>query len=315
MPPVVIGGALAAAGGIASAAIGSSAAGKAADASSQAAAQAEAEQRAAREQAYNTLSPYIQAGLPATQQINALLGLGGTAGTPATPAHPDYAAYVQSDPNLIADAAKHREFGGDLNAYGQWHWNRYGQYEGRNLPMTGGTDAAPGVSVADAAAAASKAFDTFRNSTGYDWRLSQGMNALNSGYAGAGTLQSGAAIKGAIDYGQGMASQEFGNYLNALGNQQSIGLRAGSAAAGVGGDVANSLGNIYMTNGANQAGAAMNRASSLSNGVAGLANFAGSILAPNYNSAGMNALVANNTSYLDGMYGNGGALSRVYGMN
>lgn len=94
-------------------------------------------------------------------------------------------------------------------------------------------------------AAARKAFDTYRNSTGYQFRLGEGMNALNSGYAGAGTIQSGAAMKAATEYGQNFASNEFGNYMGALGNQQGVGLSAGGALAGVGTNYANSLGNIY----------------------------------------------------------------------
>lgn len=186
-----------------------------------------------------TLAPYVAAGLPATNTINALLGLGGTA---ATPGQADYSAYVRANPDLMADFQKvSGKFGGDINAYGQYHYNTYGQNEGRSLPMTGGT---PGVSAADATQAAQQAFDQFRNSTGYDFRVKQGMNAVNSGYAGAGTIKSGAAIKGAIDYGQGMASEEFGNYLNALGTQQGVGLKAAGAQAGVSTDYANSLGAV-----------------------------------------------------------------------
>jgi len=89
-----------------------------------------------------------------------------------------------------------------------------------------------------------QAFDTYRKSTGYDFRLGEGMNALNSGYAGAGTIQSGAAMKDAVRYGQDFASNEFGNYMNALGNQQGVGVQAGGAAAGVGINSANSLAQI-----------------------------------------------------------------------
>lgn len=97
-----------------------------------------------------------------------------------------------------------------------------------------------GLGTPDQTAAAQTGFDNFRNSTGYQFRLGEGMNALNSGYAGAGVLQSGAALRGAQEYGQNFASNEFGNYLNALGNQQQIGL------AGTTGQVA--LGQSYLGN-------------------------------------------------------------------
>jgi hypothetical protein len=273
MPPVVIAGAIAGAGAIGSAVIGAGAASKAAKANQAAADTAAAETRAARNQAYSTLQPYINAGLPATQTINALLGLGGTSGSAAVPGQSDYAAYVNANPDLKAEFSRvSSQFGGDPAAYGQYHWQNFGQNEGRTLPTSGGS---PAVSAQDAQGA----FDQFRNSTGYDFRVKQGMNALNSGYAGAGTIKSGAAIKGAVDYGQGMASQEFGNYLNALGNQQSLGYQAGSSAAGVGTQSANSLGSIYMQNGANQANASLAKASALGSGLSSLANIGGSILA------------------------------------
>lgn len=261
MPPAVIGGAIAGVGAIGSAVIGSSAAKSAANASSQAAQAAAAEQRAARDKAYNTLQPYIQAGVPATNTINALLGLGGSAGTPGLP---DYAAYVRANPDLATDFQKvAAKFNNDPEAYGQYHWNKYGQFEaGRSMPTTGGTAA---TSAQDAQSAATQAFDQYKNSTGYQFRVNEGMRAVNSGYAGAGTIKSGAAIKAASDHGQGMATQEFGNYLNALGNQQSLGYQAGSSAAGVGTQSANSLGSIYMQNGANQANAALAGAQNTAN--------------------------------------------------
>lgn len=121
--------------------------------------------------------------------------------------------------------------------------------------------------LSDDPAAAAKAFEAYRGSTGYDFRVKQGQNALNSGYAGSGTLQSGAALKGLDDYRQGMASAEFGNYLNALGNQQSLGFSAASALAGVGQNYANSVGNLYQDQGNARANAALTKAQNTSNAV------------------------------------------------
>lgn len=265
MPPAIIGGAIAAVGGIASAAIGSGAASSAARSQQAAADAAAAEQRAAREQAYSTLQPYIQAGLPATQNINALLGLGG--GQNST----DWAGYVYGNPDALAnwneikDTAAGAPYGGDIARYGAAHYKN----DGSRRDLTNYTITPQ--------AAANDAFSNFRNSTGYDFRVNQGMNALNSGYAGAGTIKSGAAIKGAVDYGQGMASQEFGNYLNALGNQQSLGYQASSSAAGVGTQAANSLGSIYMQSGANQANAALAGAQNTANALNSIASIGANI--------------------------------------
>ena len=116
------------------------------------------------------------------------------------------------------------------------------------------------------------AFDIFRNSTGYQFRLNEGMNALNSGYAGAGVVQSGAAMKSALKYGQDYASNEFGNYLGYLGNQQGVGLSGASALAGVGQNYANSV----MANN-NSAGSAAANAALMKGANNPFANMAGMI--------------------------------------
>lgn len=308
MPPAIIGGVIAGAGAIGSAVIGSNAAKSAANSSAAAADRAAAEQRAAREQALTTMQPFIQSGTAAGNQINALLGLGGTTTTGQPAGTVDWGSYVRGNPdalanwNAIQNTSDGARFGGDINSFGAFHYNS----DGATRDLTPYTSQA--VNGGNAQAAANQAFDNFRNSTGYQFRLNQGMNALNSGYAGAGTIKSGAAIKGALNYGQGLASQEFGNYLNALGNQQGVGLQAGSAANGVSQNVANSLGTIYQQNGANQANASLARASALGTGLSSLANLGGSILAGNGGNNGFNVnaannMVANNLSYLNGRFG------------
>lgn len=46
---------------------------------------------------------------------------------------------------------------------------------------------------------------------GYQFRMQEGMKAINASAAAKGGLQSGAALKAAQQYGQGLASQEYGN--------------------------------------------------------------------------------------------------------
>jgi len=118
--------------------------------------------------------------------------------------------------------------------------------------------------------------DGFKNyiaNSDYGFQFGQGANKVNSGYAGAGTLQSGAAMKGLEDYRQNLQQGYRGEYIGALGNQQSLGLTAAQAQAGVGGNAANSLANIYQNKGDNLANAAL---ASGQNG-ANLANSLGTI--------------------------------------
>lgn len=130
------------------------------------------------------------------------------------------------------------------------------------------------------AQAQNNAFDIFRNSTNYQFRLGEGMNALNSGLASSGILQSGAAMREAQRYGQDFASNEFGNYMAYLGNQQGVGLGGASALAGVGQGYANNITSLNMQNASNLGNAAIARANNsnalLGNIAGGIGNIVGS---------------------------------------
>jgi hypothetical protein len=54
----------------------------------------------------------------------------------------------------------------------------------------------------------------FTTDPGYQFRLDQGMRALNASAAAKGMGQAGANIKGALDYGQNLGSQEYQNAFN-----------------------------------------------------------------------------------------------------
>lgn len=75
---------------------------------------------------------------------------------------------------------------------------------------------------------------------GYQFRLQQGMDALNKSMAARGLGQSGAALKAAQEYGQNFASNELSNAYDrwAQQNAQLSGLGSqGLATAGAAGDV------------------------------------------------------------------------------
>lgn len=195
------------------------------------------------------LSPFVQRGNAAGEAMNALLGLTGT--------NDNVQQLPAQQPNALAQYAygfegmdgprggyrPYETMGGDrptmpgpISGFGG------GTFDMQGNPVTVGTQGQP------APNAAANAFDIFRNSTGYKFRLGQGMDAVNSGYAGRGVLQSGAAIKAINEYGQDFASGEFGNYLGYLGNQQGVGLSGASALAGVGQGYANNITSMNQNN-------------------------------------------------------------------
>lgn len=171
------------------------------------------------------LSPYMTRGNAAGDQINALLGLGG--GQQSLPTQ---------QPNALATA----DYGIAPNDY----WG--GGISGANSILArrmaaNNNQATTYAPQQTSPQTAENAFDVFRNSTGYQFRLGEGMNALNSGYAGSGILQSGDALRAAQEYGQNFASNEFGNYMGYLSNQQGVGLAGTSALAGVGQNYVNNV--------------------------------------------------------------------------
>lgn len=121
----------------------------------------------------------------------------------------------------------------------------YGENKGTLAPwQTMGLDAAPRVNamldLLPGGAGVNMGFDAYKRSTGYDARLGEGLNAIRGSFSGNGTLQSGAALKGLMRYGQDYASNEFGNYvnsltprLNSLTGTRDLGFNAAGAQTGV----------------------------------------------------------------------------------
>lgn len=91
--------------------------------------------------------------------------------------------------------------------------------------------------------AAKGALKSYYDSTGYDSRLKEGQKSVTAALGSRGLLESGAAQKSLLKYGQEYASGEFGKYLGYLSNQQQVGLTAASAQAGVGQGYANAVTN------------------------------------------------------------------------
>jgi hypothetical protein len=90
---------------------------------------------------------------------------------------------------------------------------------------------------------------------GYQFRLKEGMKALENSSAARGNLLSGGTLKGIQRFGQDLASTEYQNAFNRYQVERSGTLNPLQSLAGVGQSTANALGNIGM-NYANQAGEA-----------------------------------------------------------
>lgn len=119
-----------------------------------------------------------------------------------------------------------------------------------------------------------------QESPGYQFRMNEGNRALNTGWAARGLLNSGAAQKAAIKYGQDYASGEYNNRFNQLAQQQGVGLGAAGALAGVstqyGGQVANqnnALASAQMNSALMQGRNTANMWGSIGNTIGGLSSY------------------------------------------
>ncbi len=228
------------------------------------------------------LSPFFERGNAAGNQINALLGLGGS----QVQGGPQAASLPGVQPNALSQfqpAGQAYGLGdtpgfrpqngipqatgfasGIFNAANTLNRNE-GLYSTQGGPQFNPTATASPTQSLTPQQAANNAFDIFRNSTGYQFRLGEGLDARTSAYSGIGAFQSGAALRGIEEYGQNFASNEFANYLNALGAQQATGAGAASSLAGVGQNFAGTVIGANNSNTQNQIAAQLGRQNPFAN--------------------------------------------------
>jgi hypothetical protein len=144
--------------------------------------------------------------------------------------------------------------------------------------------------------------DNFHTDPGYQFSLDQGRQQLEKSAASQGLLESGTFTKGLNDYGQGMADQQYGNYINRLttqfgnykngllsltnlGNQASTNIANASLGQG------QNLVGVNTNYGNNGAAVNQNIGTSLANSLLaqGAANAGGTINAYNSNAANSQA--------------------------
>lgn len=84
-------------------------------------------------------------------------------------------------------------------------------------------------------AAAQAGFQNYIGSTGYQFQLGEGQDAITNNAATTGLLNSGATLKATQKFGQQLAGNYFQQYLSQLGGLSELGQGAGSIIAGAGG--------------------------------------------------------------------------------
>jgi len=280
----IIGGALSIGGSL----LGGSSQKKAAKKAAKAAADNTAANNALAREMYASnatrLDPYSANGMRASNALTDMLL--GPAAQPWQPGTPGGQGVPQVNPGLPQTnpiySQTPEDFGlqpghkGILSGFVQ----RHPAFGGTGTPTPTvppqGTGA-PGTGAIPTGQSALSPWDQFRNSTNYQWRLDQGNKGMNQAYAARGTLQSGAAEKGLLEYNQNFAANELGRYQDLLAGQQGMGLTAASALAGVG---QNMVGQVTANNNSAAsaaANAALAKGQATSNMYGGIASGIGQI--------------------------------------
>jgi hypothetical protein len=124
---------------------------------------------------------------------------------------------------------------------------------------------------ADAYASANSTAGTeyggFKATPGYDFRVSEGVNAIDSSAASRGGLFSGATLKAQQTFGDGIASQEYGNYINRLSGMADSGQAAAGNQANAGSNYAAGAGNAFAGIGNAQSAGAIGVGNALQGGL------------------------------------------------
>lgn len=234
-------------GGVASIFGGNSqkkAANKAADAQVRAAQLAIDEQRRQFDTTQQNYAPYLGAGTGALDQINNLLGIAN----PQT----SWGAYVNANPDVLAEwnnnVAPTGQFN-DIADFGQWHYNTYGQGEGRDV--SGFTTGVGGQ------AAQQQAIDGLKASPLYTSLYRNGENAILSNAAATGGLRGGNTQNSLANFGADTLSTVIQNQLANLGGIANMGMGSAGQLGQFGANMAGQVGNALTQQGQARAGAAL----------------------------------------------------------
>lgn len=107
----------------------------------------------------------------------------------------------------------------------------------------------------------------YTKTPGYEFRLNEGLDAVQSSAAARGSLNSGATLRDLLKYGQDYATSEYGTYLNRLGGMTDMGAAAAGQTANAGSNFAAGASNALGQKGNAQAAGAIGMGNALNSGI------------------------------------------------
>lgn len=126
----------------------------------------------------------------------------------------------------------------------------------------------------------------FYESPDYQFALDQGLQARDRSAASRGGLFSGGHQADLLKFGQGLASQNYGDYYNRQAAMAGVGQTAANNLGSFGQNTANSLSDLYNQQGRNRQSSYLNNAAIWGNTAGQLAGIAGDYYGGNGNTWG-----------------------------
>lgn len=224
---------------------------KATKASEEATAANNALQSQIYQQNSSNLQPYIQQGNAANSALNEWLGL-SSGSTSGSAGGQDWSAYLQAYPDVAAEYEQEAAMGtmaamgiSSPEEFAQWHYQNYGQAEGRQVSTTAATQTQPAQTGEEQLQATvgerptyerteyearpeytrteyeplDVGIDQYVQSPDYEFQQERGMDALKSDKTLSGALRSGAATKSALEFSQNLALGDYDQWRSYATNQ------------------------------------------------------------------------------------------------
>lgn len=246
--------------------------------------------------------PYYQAGLQGLNGAGGVMDLlghsnGGQAAndqqampanafaTSQQPSGPNWQGYLDANPDVASalnDPQVLRNFGGDINAAAQHHYNTYGRGEGRTVPQYQAAQAPQPTAQPVTQPTATPANDTgvssqtqaLRDTPGYQFLQDESARAIENSFASRGKLMSGPAVDALNTRTLGIADQTYQQSVNNNLQLANIGIGAAAQTQAAGSSYANGASNAFGNIGNAQANGAIGQANAFSGGLQGVADSA-----------------------------------------
>lgn len=137
----------------------------------------------------------------------------------------------------------------------------------RAYGLTGTGGGSPGAVGTEQGQPDTGAYGGFFTSPGYQFRLSEGLKAIDRGAAARGALTGGATIKAEQRYGEGLAASEYDAYTSRLAQLAGLGQSATAGTAAAGSTAAGNISTALINSGNARASSYTNTASAINSGL------------------------------------------------